>query len=114
VTGIEFYDTAPDGEVYDRALFAGLAGKVVPVRVRPSGRRIGTARVLAVAVDVDGQGVTVAVEMAENSAALALLRTRKPGFSFTMRDPDELAVIATQAFPRDPLAARPPKVRRRP
>lgn len=113
MTGIEFYDTA-DGEiVFDPDAFAGAVGKVVPVRIRPSGRRVGDARVLAADVDPDGLGVTCSVEVPENSAALALLRSGRPGFSFVMRDPGEVGITATEAF-RDPLAARPPKIRRRP
>jgi hypothetical protein len=114
VTGIEFYDPAPDdGEVvYDRGMFDGMIGKVVPVRVRPSGRKVGDARVLAVDVDADGLGVTCSMEVPDNCAALTLLRSGRPGFSFTMREPGEVGIQATEVF-RDPLAARPPAVRRR-
>lgn len=108
MTAIEFYDTAPDGEVYDPAMFAGKVGQRVPVRVRPSGKRIGTATLLAAEVDDDGQGVTCTVQLPGDNAAVKLLRAEHPGFSFTMRDPDELAIVKT-AF-RDPLAAEPPKV----
>ena len=110
MTGIEFYESLPEGTVVDPSMFT--VGQQVPFRIRPSGRRIGTATVLAVDVDDDGRGLTVEVQLADNSVALNLMREKHPGFSFSMRDPDELAIRAVEAF-RDPLAGRPPTVRRR-
>lgn len=79
--------------------FDAVIGSQVPLKVNGQVRGQGT--LLAAEVDADGGGVTLTVDYPGDHVPVP------PGrMSFAFREPD------ADELPRDPLAARPPVIRR--
>jgi len=112
MTRIEFWEPSGKTEVpgkgtfrdhYARDASASAAGKRVPFRSSPDGPQIGWMTVVSVTVDEDGLGATWVADV-DLDGRETVRRESSASFSFR---PDHPA-----PQPHDPLAAKPPVVRR--